>query len=163
MPGYYVHSIFAPAMEIAGQLRAGISHEGNYMTRGSILFVSTTSHELSDYLAYASEAEYGMGPLHQTWRSIGTAADVYPLVRRQVTMSSMRELAGPVFTEGYAFADYTGNVDLYVRGSTSMPTCRYTHYMIDAREPTRWWSARRCRLIGRVYRQDWEWTPDTCL
>ena len=160
MPGHYVHSICAPAMEIEGQLRAGTSHEGIYVTRGSILFVSTRSQRLSDYLAYVSEAEYGMGPLHQTWRSIGTAADVYPLVRRQVTMSSMRELAGPVFTEGYAFADYTGNVDLYVRASRSMPMCRYMHYMLDAREPTHWWSARRCWLIGRVDRLDWERTPD---
>ena len=121
MPGHYVHFIFAPAMEIEGEIRAGPSYEENYRTLGSILFVSVASHSLSDYLAYVSEAEYGMGPLHQTWQAIGTAADVYPHVRSEVTMSSMRALAGPVFTEGYAFADYTGNVDLYVRSSRSMP------------------------------------------
>ena len=159
MPGHYVHFIFAPAMEIEGEIRAGPSYEENYRTLGSILFVSVASHSLSDYLAYVSEAEYGMGPLHQTWQSIGTAADVYPHVRSEVTMSSMRALAGPVFTEGYAFADYTGNVDLYVRASRSMPMCRYVHYALDAREPAYWWSARRSRLVGRVDRPDWEWTP----
>ena len=160
MPGFYVHYIFAPAIDIAGDMRTGLCVDEEYTSVGSLLFVSTPSHLLSDYTAYWSYGEYAMGPLHQTWRAMGRAADYYSNVRSEVTPSSMRELGGPVFMECYVYAGYDGNLDFYVRTSTTRPMHRFTHYVLEISEPENWWQARHYRLVRRVDCAEWQRMPD---
>ena len=64
-----------------------------------------------------------------------------------------------MYTEGYAFADYVGTVDLYVRSSWTRPMSRYAHYNLQVNDPVCWMDATSYRFLGRIDRPDWAWTP----
>ena len=147
----YVHFLFAPIFENGDRLcRAEALHDLASSTFGSVLYVSTASRNLSEYKAYVSEGDYGMGPLYQTWIPYGTADDVRLVWSNWVTLESMGHLCGPTYTEGYAFADGVGTVDLYVRSSFTRPTSRFAHYRLDVRDPGSWMEAASYRFLGRI-------------
>jgi len=121
--------------------------EGN-ATEGMLLFMSTSSHRLCDYIVCHSVEEYGMGFALDTWRYRGTlGSNGFP-----VGVSSTYELAGPVHTEGFLFKNASGYVDLYVRASISIPRHRFAHYQLNVSEPDQFWKASVYRYIETVHR-----------
>ena len=182
MPGYFVHFIYAPLLDVEGEFRMtlpafvpspdvegefrmALSDEGDNTTVGSVLYESTGSHMLRDYRMYVSSLEYVTGPIHAFWRRVGTAngRSLRPGADGPVTYLGILLLAGVVFTEGYAFAAYDGGLDLYVRTSETMPQSRFMHYALDVDVSRDWWRAREWRLLGSIDVPEWQWTPYNSL
>ena len=159
MPGFFVHSIMAPAIEVGGRLYPGLSNVADYTSVGTLLFVSTRTQRLSDYDMYHSYEEYSMGPFGRQWELVGTARNYLGHTEDEVTMESMRDLAGDIHTEGYAFSCAEGGVDFYVRGSMNSPSSRYAHYKLDVEKPDDFWRAETYEFVTRLDRPEWARGP----
>ncbi len=118
---------------------------------------------ISDYDVYHSEAELAMGPFHQRWAYLGKAVSVFPFLKGggQVTPISIQHLCGrgwPGYSI-YAFGNYQGSVDLYVKRIGSMPAHVFSHYQVDVPMPDQWWSARQVDFRGLCHHADWADAP----
>ena len=101
-----------------------------------------------------------MSPWSQQWVHLGNVLDYY--FQGDGAVAHNDEIAGPVHLEGYAFLNYDGKVDLYVRATFSRPTMRFAHYKLDVQDPAEFWRARHYMFMGRIDRPEWA-TPRSRL
>ena len=168
MPGFYQHGILSRAIRLAGQsgrpIPAGRREQGRiYEDAGTLLYLSTASQILTDYDVYYSDAELSFGPFHQSWAYAGAVGAVYPMMAGTTdpTLPSILQLCGAnwaVFVI-YAFANYQGYVDVYVKRFMSLPPDRYAHYSVYVSSPELWWSAREMHFNGVVSMPHWVEMP----
>ena len=159
MPGHFVHCIMAPAIDVGGRVYPGLSNAADYASVGTLLFISTSAHRLSQYEVFHSYAEYGFGPFGEQWELLGTAQTYLGCVDRLVTMRSMIDLVGAIHMEGYVFSAGDETSDFYVRASTNRPVFRYAHYKIAIADPGQFWRARGYTFVERADKPEWAHRP----
>ena len=148
MPGHFVHCIVSPAVLVGDRLCSGLDRPGHdYGSVGTLLFLSTPAQQLSLYDVYHSDAEFSLGPFHQRWVSLGTIVD----------------LCGWMYTEGFCFSAGEGGCDFYARASTNRPSFRYAHYKLSIANPADFWQARDYVFVKRADMPKWAVTPISCL
>ena len=146
----YLHIVALPGQVPIDPALLTRDGEGENPMEGMLLFMSSSSHRLCDYIVLHTVEEYDMGFALDTWRYRGTlGSNGYP-----VGTSNIYELVGPVHTEGLLFRNSSGYVDLYVRASVSIPRYRFVHYHMNVSEPDSWWRATVYRYIKSVQRPD---------
>ena len=153
--GHFVHCVFAPAIEVGGRRYPGLSNAAPYSSVGTLLFVSTAAHRMTEYEIYHSYVEYSMGPFDHQWEYVGTVWSYLGHTEDEVTMESMQRVAGVMYTERYAFGDINGGVDVYVRGSKSSFPHRYAHYKLGVDDPVHFWRAESYKFVNRVVWPFW--------
>jgi len=144
---HYVHIVAAPGRSVITPPLLNV--EADNSVEGMCLFMSTSTHRLYDYIFLHSVEEYGLGLALSSWCYRGTLGSNGYLVQS----SSIFNIAGTVYTEGFLCKNDHGYVDLYVRASTSCRT-RFVHYHLNDREPELWWSATVCEYQKPVQRPD---------
>ena len=169
MPGFYQHSILfrAVAMAPGGGAILPVGHMvpgQRYQDAGALLCLSTPTQLLSDYDVYHTESELAMGPFHQKWVYVGKVGIVFRSIvggAAEVTPMAIQHLCGrgwPGFNI-YAFGNYQGIVDLYVKRIGAMPAQIFAHYQVDVPAPDLWWSARQVQFIGLSHHPEWADAP----
>ena len=77
MPGYHVHGAWAPCTyDDRGRLHVGSGLHGGCCCQGTILVVSTASHDLRDYWVYTTDGVSTMPPQFHDWHYEGTVAEL---------------------------------------------------------------------------------------
>ena len=103
MPGHYVHFLFSPACTIHGDPRirpdslVGDMPVGGRQGVGSLLFISTPSQKLLEYLVFHSYTDYAMGVFLRRWQPLGTVQSYYKLAAAHCN----EDVAGRIHLEGY--------------------------------------------------------------
>ena len=90
MPGFHVHSLYAPAVSIGDLLLPGLCIEGAqpvdgrndiaptvYEPAGTLMLMSTKTHRLQDYVIYHRLGVYSMGPFSEDWQYLATVGEYY--------------------------------------------------------------------------------------
>ena len=156
MPGYFVHGAWAPCVVDQGMIYAGTGLHGGYCTHGTIIVVSTGSHDLRDYWVYTSDGVWTMAPQLHDWSYQGTVRDVFRNPAKKPKTRHLERLLGTC-SEFYCFSDYEGCVSMYVRTTNQRPSNRYALYQLrDVDDPIDFWRADSIRFQGRYVMDGWD-------
>ena len=145
---HYVHFVAAPGRFKIAPVPANA--EPDNAGEGMVLFMSSSTHRLFDYMLLHTPEEYGLGLALSTWLYRGTvSSNGYPIGSKSVF-----DMVGSIHTEGFLFRHNDGYVELYVRFSVSVPRERFALYILNVREPELWWSATHWDYKTAVLRPD---------
>ena len=101
MVGHYVYAAYAPCITMEGYF-VDVGIRSDYGDQGTVLIVSTPSHNLRDYGVYAADG-FWFGDV-VPWRYQGTVAHIWNHTPTRPSRFHMILLLGPC-TEIYAFAN----------------------------------------------------------
>ena len=123
-----------------------------------LLFQSTPSHCLEDYIVWHSNAQPNMGPLDMSWQQIGRAGSLFDNIYPQEfpTFESERRLCGRFWPhyDFYLFESHSPGTDVYIRRSWALPGNRFVHYHVDGGVHDIW-SGMSLTILGVVYHLEW--------
>ena len=121
--------------------------------QGTVLIVSTPSHSLRDYGVYTTDGFWLGGVVR--WFYQGTVAEVYRAAPAMPSSAHVNLLLGSC-DEIYAFANYDGRVNMYVRATQQQPLNRYRLYELqDIARPIHFWRSGARRFVGSYDMEGW--------
>ena len=146
---HYVHFVAAPGRALVAPPPAN-SEADSYIADGSVLFMSTRTHLLSDYIVLHSTEEFGLGLALNSWRYRGCIG----ANGLSIASKSLYDMVDPMYNEGFLLGRSDGYVELYFRLSGSFPRDLFALYNLNCRQPEHWWSATVWEYERHVRRPD---------
>ena len=138
-----------------GRLRVGSGLHGGCCCQGTILVVSTASHDLREYWVYTTDGVSTMAPQFHDWHYEGTVSELFRDAPKKPNKRNLERLLG-VASEYYCMRNYGGTVSMYVRLTNQVPTNTYVLYELrDVYDRIDWWSSSSVRSRGRRPMPGW--------
>ena len=128
-----------------------IDGEDILVADGVLLYMSTSSYRVSEYLVFWSPVEPGLGFTSDSWFYWGSLASVFSF---DFAVARAGDIAVAGYVEAYLFKNDNGHVDCYARHRDPRPSYRFSHHQLDVADPADFWTASRYSYIRTIDRRD---------
>ena len=112
MAGDHLHLVMSSFLRSMSDDVGAIDGEAILLSDGVLLYMSTSSYRVSEYLVFWSPMEPVLGFTSESWFYLGTLFSVFGY---DVAVARTRDIAVAGYIEAYLFKNDNGHVDCYTR------------------------------------------------